>query len=176
MNSLINIVLMQLNWFACVLGAAKQMPWLGVGVSIAVASWHLLRCAQPWREIQLMLAAVILGFALDSALTTAGVISFTAGTLITGFTTPWMLGLWLGFATTLNSSLRWLMSRPAIAVLFGAIGGPLAYWSGAKLGAITLTNTISSVIFISLEWALGMAALVLVVRFVEHQSPRQVSA
>ncbi|MEK9940662.1 MAG: DUF2878 family protein, partial [Methylotenera sp.] len=31
---IINFVLFQLAWFACVLGAANSQPWLGVGVTL----------------------------------------------------------------------------------------------------------------------------------------------
>jgi len=43
----------------------------------------------------------------------------------------------VNLATTLNVSMAWLRGRYALAAIFGAFGGPLAYYSGAKLGAMT---------------------------------------
>ena len=168
MATLINIALMQVSWFACVLGAANDLPWTGVLVSLAVVAWHLLRTAQPRRETTVLLSALVVGFALDSALASSGLMTFKSGTLIAGLTTPWMLSLWLGFATTLNASLRWLMTRPLFAVLFGAGGGPLAYWSGAKLGAIGLNNAALGLLCIGLGWASAMWFFVLLAKRIGH--------
>ena len=44
----------------------------------------------------------------------------------------WIATLWVAFAMTLQHSLQWLMARPLAAVLFGAIGGPLAYWGASR--------------------------------------------
>jgi len=164
MNALVNLLAMQISWFACVLGAAHQLPWLGVFVALAVVALHLLRSAQRRVELQLIISALLMGLVIDSALAGGGWIGFTSGTLMAGVTTPWMLGLWIAFATTLTSSLNWLMLRPPLAVLFGAIGGPAAYWSGAKLGALTLTQAAPALAAIGACWAVAMAIFVVLVR------------
>jgi len=177
MAKLINIALMQVSWFACVLGAANDLPWTGVLVSLAVVAWHLLRAAQPRKETTLLLSALAVGFVLDSALASSGLMTFKSGTVIAGLTTPWMLSLWLGFATTLTVSLRWLMTRPPFAVLFGAVGGPLAYWSGARLGAIELNGAAPGLLCIGLGWASAMWLFVLLTKRLGHVSAiRQVPA
>ena len=43
----------------------------------------------------------------------------------------WILCLWAAFALTLTRSLAWLMRRPWLAALLGALGAPLAYASAA---------------------------------------------
>lgn len=170
MKTLLNIVLMQAAWFACVLGAANGLPWLGVIVAVAVSAWHLATATRPRSEAMLLGASLVIGFLFDSALATASSISFASGVIVKGLTTVWMLGLWLSFATVLTSSLRWLLSRPPLAILFGAIGGPMAYWSGAKLGAITLGPTPGSVIAIGVCWALAMGIFILLTRHVSRVS------
>jgi hypothetical protein len=40
-----------------------------------------------------------------------------------------------------------------VAIIFGAVGGPLAYLGAAKLGAVTLAGT-SSYIALSIGWAI----------------------
>jgi hypothetical protein len=70
-----------------------------------------------------------------------------------------MVSLWMAFATTLNHSLRWLASRPWVAALAGAIGGPLAYLAGAKLGALTLAAPTPALILIAGLWAVAMGLL-----------------
>jgi uncharacterized protein DUF2878 len=70
-----------------------------------------------------------------------------------------MLSLWIAFATTLNHSLRWLMTRPVGAALAGALGGPLAYLAGARLGALTLVTPATTLAIIALLWMLAMVIL-----------------
>ena len=164
MATLINIAMMQIGWFACVLGAAHQLPWLGPVVSLPLVAWHVARSSQRDSELRLVLSALGIGLILDSALVNAGLIHFTSGSVLPGFTTPWMLTLWMGFAITLNHSLKWLMNKSTLAVVFGLIGGPLAYWSGAKLGAMTLGAVWPSLIAIGLGWALAMGLFVVVLR------------
>lgn len=65
----------------------------------------------------------------------------------------WILGLWLAFSTILNVGLRWMHGRYLVAILFGAIGGPLAYMGAEKLGAVILHGN-SSYIVLSIGWAI----------------------
>ena len=68
------------------------------------------------------------------------------------FSPPWMIGLWLNFAATLNQSLGWLHGRPLLAALFGAIGGPLAYYGGARLGATETLPGIEGMVLLAIGW------------------------
>ena len=60
--------------------------------------------------------------------------------------------LWMIFAITINHSLVWLKNRKTLTIFFGAIGGPLAYLAGEKLGAITIVDPLS-IVLLSLGWA-----------------------
>jgi len=63
------------------------------------------------------------------------------------------------FATTLNFSLNWLKTRSLIAIILGAISGPLAYWGGSKLGALKIIEPSGAMIYLSLGWAIVVPAL-----------------
>ena len=67
--------------------------------------------------------------------------------------------MWGVFATTLNLSLRWLKGRWFIAILSGAIAGPLAYYAGARLGGVVFTEQMTALIALSLGWAVLMPLL-----------------
>ncbi|MGB5202220.1 MAG: DUF2878 domain-containing protein, partial [Sedimenticolaceae bacterium] len=71
----------------------------------------------------------------------------------------WIVAMWMGFATTLNVSLGWLKGRYWLAALFGAVGGPLAYLAGAKLGGITLISSEAALTALALGWATIMPLL-----------------
>jgi hypothetical protein len=104
-------------------------------VALPILLWHLRAAVRPGREVLLLVAAGVLGLVLDSALVLAGRLAFAEGVLVPGLAPYWMVTLWVLFATTFNRSLRWLRGLLPLAALLGAVGGPLAYLAGARLGA-----------------------------------------
>ena len=154
MPLLFNFLAFQIGWFACVLGGANGLPWLGTGIALAIVAWHLTRAVRPGQELLLVLSAATFGALFDSLLVALGWIAYPSGTLIVGTAPHWIVALWMLFAITLNVSLAWLKRRPLVAVLFGAIGGPLAYLGGAKLGALVLVNMTPALIALAIGWAI----------------------
>ena len=73
--------------------------------------------------------------------------------LVEGAAPYWMVALWALFATTLNVSLRWLRARPWLGALLGALGGPAAYYAGARLGALELATAGAGLGAIAIGWA-----------------------
>ncbi len=150
----VNFVLFQIGWFACVLGAAKQMPWLGFATVIAIFFWHLSQAKQAKKELQLLLITLIIGGTFDQIMLNHQLVSYQAHGWTNTIVPVWILALWAEFVTVLNVSLRWMRDRWLIAILFGAIGGPLAYMGAEKLGAVTLNHLPVSYIVLGLGWAI----------------------
>lgn len=157
---IINFVLFQIGWFACVIGAAKQLPWLGVVVVIGIIIWHLTQAKQAKKEVQLLLITLVIGGVFDQIILNHQLITYQAHGWSNSqdwhnlIVPVWILALWAEFVTVLNVSLRWMRGRTVIAVLFGAIGGPLAYMGAEKLGAVTLNHLPISYIALSVGWAI----------------------
>lgn len=149
---IINFILFQIAWFACVLGAANAMPWLGVAVTAFSLIWHLYQAKQAKPEALLMLIALIIGASFDQVMLSSNLIEYAHHGWNASIVPVWILALWLGFVTALNVSLRWMHGRKLVAILFGAIGGPLAYWSASKFGAVSLLS-MNSYIALSIGWA-----------------------
>jgi hypothetical protein len=156
---LINLAASEAGWFACVSGAANGMPWIGPLVVLALVAMHLRLVKRPGPEIRLMVSAVVIGLVADSLLVTLGLVSYSAGTWIDGMAPYWILAMWAMFATTLNVSMKWLRNRNALSAAFGAVGGPLAYLAGEKLGAITFEEPVFAMIALAVIWALAMPLL-----------------
>lgn len=165
-RKLLNAVLFQAAWFAAVLGAAKGLPWLGPLAMLPVLGVHLALTDDRQGEFKLLLVAGILGFLYDTTLVAAGVFTPVQQLLPRPLSPPWMVSLWLNFAATLNVSLGWLRERYLLATLFGAIGGPLAYYSGAKLGATETLPTTSGMLILALGWGMMTPLLVRVAKMV----------
>jgi len=164
MPVLINFIAFQIGWFACVLGAAWGWPWAGIGIALAIVTWHLSRVAQPRQELVLVGAAAVVGVLWDSLLPLLGWIRYPNGMLVTNTAPLWMVTLWMLFATTLNVSLAWLKNRLWLAIPFGALGGPLAYLGGEKLGALELVEPMAALAALAIGWALLTPALLWLAR------------
>ena len=162
LNLMINVVALQLAWFACVLGAANDLPWLGVPAVAVVLLIHANLVVEPLKEMRLVLFALVLGAVFDSLLMASGWISYRNGIIMPGLAPVWILAMWAQFATTLNVSMAWLKGRPLLAALTGAVGGPMSWIAGAKLGAIELIEPTEAVIALAVGWAIAMPLLMAV--------------
>lgn len=160
----LNIVLFQLGWFACVLGAANGYASEGAIAAALIVAFHIARAARPPAEAALAAIAAALGLAFESLLVQAGWVRFDAGVLLEGAAPYWMVALWALFATTLNESMRVLQARPWIAALFGAIGGPLAYYAGARMGALYFVQPVALLSALAVGWAVATPLLLSLAR------------
>ena len=160
MKIVINFLLFQLAWFACVLGGANATPWIGPLVVLGVVVYHLSHTPVPRAEAALLLVTGSIGAIFDSALVSTGWLAYTSGQWFATMAPYWIIAMWIAFATTLNVSLTWLRGRMALAVAFGAIGGPLAYYAGARLGGVTLLDPVLALSALAAGWAMITPLLV----------------
>jgi len=171
MHKVINAVLFQVAWFAAVLGTARGMPWLGPVTMAPVLAVHLALAENRRGELKLLLAAGLVGFIFDTALVSAGIFTPLHHVFPPPFSPPWMICLWVNFAATLTVSMAWLQQRYALASLFGSIGGPLAYYSGAQLGATEAMPTASGLALLALGWGMMTPLLVWLARLFSNKQP-----
>jgi hypothetical protein len=157
----LNVALFQAGWFACVLGAARGAPWLGPLVVLAAAALHLRVARRPLLELYLLLSAAALGLLVDSLLLSSGWLEYPNGLWLAGFAPYWIVAMWMLFATTLNVSLAWLHGRLVLAALLGAVGGPLSYLAGEKLGGIYLLQPVAALAALAIAWAIAMPTLMM---------------
>lgn len=149
---LLNAALFQVAWFAAILGAAGGKAWLGPLVLVPVLTINLVMASDRRGELKLWAVAGIVGFLFDTALVAAGVFTPRLYLFPYPFSPPWMIGLWIGFAATLNQSLGWLHGRPLLAALLGAVGGPLTYYGGARLGATETLPGTAGLVILAIGW------------------------
>ena len=67
--------------------------------------------------------------------------------------------MWLGFAATVNHSLRWLDGKWIFAFLLGAVFGPLSYLAGLKFGAINFQISVFTIVILALVWGIVIPLL-----------------
>ena len=165
----LNYALYQTGWLAAVVGAARGYPWVGMGVATVLAGAHIALARQRRSELVLVIVAGATGLVVDSTQVHFGLITFPAGGLVPWLCPPWIVVMWMQFATTFRFSLEWLLGRPVAAAAFGAIGGPLAYMVGDRLGAVVLGEPrTTALLVLSSLWAVAVPALV---TFAGRESP-----
>jgi len=158
-RNLINFVAFQLAWFACVLGGPRDRVTAGTLAVVAVVALHLAMAPRPGPEARLVAIVTAIGLGWDSLIVSLGLMSYPAGTFAPGVAPLWILAMWALFATTLNLSMGWLKGRPWLAVAFGAVGGPLAYVAGKKLGGVEMGEPVLALLAQGLGWAVMMPLL-----------------
>ena len=147
MRQLINVAIYQLIWFLCVLlgdrGGLIALPLLGL---------HVAHSSSPPADLKMMGFLLPAGIVIDGTLCTAGFFSFPAPAHPIPF---WLAVVWLALGTLPHHSLAWMQNRLLLSALFGAIGGPLAYWAGVRLGAASFNlPLLPSLLILSLVWGL----------------------
>lgn len=163
MKNLVNLAAFQLGWLACVLGAAQGAPWFGPPAVAALVGGQAAIFGRPPSGWPALAVAALIGYAADSALVLAGLLSFPPHAALGAPAALWMTALWVNFAATLDGALGWLRGRPLTAALLGAVGGPAAYGAGERLGAVELSDP-SAPAWVALEWALATPILILLAR------------
>lgn len=159
----LNLVAYQCAWFACVLGAAYSQPGVGIAVALAAILLHLMAARAPRRELALVAVAAAMGALFESGLTASGWARAVNPLL--------MVVLWAVFATTLNVALRPLRGRYLLCALLAAVGAPLAYHAGSRLGALELVNAIPALLLISAGWAVLLPLMMRAARRLDGVAP-----
>ncbi len=146
MNWIVNISIYQVSWFICVLGG-NRLAW----VPLLLLAAHL--CMTPCLRGDIVMIATLFlaGLVIDGTLVKMGFFTFSsAGQIIIPY---WLAVIWLILATLPNHSLKWLKQRLLLSAVFGALGGPLAYWAGARLGAADFNWPLwQSLLLLAIVW------------------------
>jgi len=147
MNVLLNILIYQVIWFLCVIGETR-----GAILALPLLGLHLYFSQNRKADLQLMAAFLVAGLIIDGSLHGVGFFRFEAPARPIPF---WLIVVWLALATLPHNSLSWLKGRPFLSALFGAAGGPLAYWAGVRLGVADFNwPLLPSLLLLAVIWAL----------------------
>lgn len=157
------LVAHQATWFTAVIAAGTGLTWPGVVAVALFCAWRLAVSHHVRLEIRLGVLALGIGLLLESLWTGSGLLAYsTSGP--TGGVPAWILALWVGFALTVVPLLGMLHARPVMAALFGALGGPLAYWgAGQGWGSVQFAEPHAlSLLAVAAGWAAAMPMLTMI--------------
>ena len=173
MVKILNFVLYNLAWFACVLSlGAPERWWWGPAAVAPVVIWHLL-ASDHWRRDAVAIAlASALGPVIDTVLLNAGLIHLPASVQQPlGWLPPgpmWLL--WPAFATLFYCSLRWITDRYLLLAACSLVGGPMAYFTASNLMARFGfgPGLWPALALIGVIWALGLPAMLYLINRVNR--------
>ena len=155
----VNLIVFQVGWLLCVLGGANEQPLAGTLVVVAAIMLHLALAQRSMPEALLIATVAFIGFIWDSWLVAWGLMHYPSGNLAPGFAPYWIVAIWALFATSLNLSMAWLQERPWLAALFGAIGAPLAFFAGERLGGVQMSDPALALGAQAIGWAVLLPLL-----------------
>lgn len=162
MNIWANIIGFQLVWLAAVAGAGQGLWWAGLPVLALFAAWQYRVSRVPRADCKLVLLAALLGFGVDSAFASAQWLEYSSAQPWPLLAPIWIVVLWMGFALTLNHSMTFLRGRYLLAMLLGALSGPVAYLVAERVwGAVRIDTPQGPVLLaLALAWAIVTPLLV----------------
>ena len=151
----------QMVWFAAVIGAEHGLPWPGLVGMLIYASIQISLTGNVKTHLSLMAAAIVMGCMVDGGLAYSGLAHYGAPWPSPSFAPLWIVSLWATFSLTFTISLDYLQKRLWVAVLFGAIGGPVAYMSASRgFHVVTFTDPIwRGLFFLGAGWAIATPIL-----------------
>ncbi|RUO62263.1 DUF2878 domain-containing protein [Pseudidiomarina insulisalsae] len=129
LRRIIGLLWFDLVWF-CTVAGRNDWLWLAVPMILVQIYISSKRPGFSWLLFGKLLA---MGLVLESFVAASAILDFTGGWL-----PLWLIGLWLGFAAMVTTTLDWLAGRYVIAGLIGLGSGPLTYAIGVRLGAAEL--------------------------------------
>jgi len=163
LSIIVNAILFQITWFACVIGSTYNLILPGALACMALFIWQWSPKRRHPTDGLLVITSIILGLSVDSLWLQLELFSFTYQWPIEGVAPAWIIILWIGFALTINHSLGWLKMHPLLPALMGLIGGPLSYLAGAKLGAMNYqADHLLICASLGIVWAIALTLLYLI--------------
>jgi hypothetical protein len=161
---LLNFVLFQLAWFACVILAARGQQWLGIAAIAAAVAVYLWLAPRKLPAVQLLLVVTAIGLVWECLVLATGWMHYASAWSVAWLAPAWIVAMWTLFGTLLNVSLRWLRGRTWLSVLFGLVGGPMADYGGVKLGAVFWSAPVNAILLQGLGWAVLTPILISLAR------------
>ncbi len=162
------------------MGAANGWPVAGLAAAVITIALHLVLSSNPLAQTKFIVFVTCVGLLVESTLTYAGFTRFVTFLVSTAYSLPpplppvWLLAMWAAFATIVTVSLTWLQTKPILAFLLGAVGGPLAYIAGERLGAMTLLEPrIMSIAALAFAWGIVTVLLVKAGAKIQQHDTRQ---
>lgn len=152
-----NVLGVQLAWFACAYGAIIGVPTVGVIACLLVMGVNFALTREHRTFLCLSLLLGFYGFLAESMLACNGIIKYSSPFPVQGLAPLWIVTLWMAFAGLIYPTFGWLINRPIGAAMLGAFMAPWSYYAAARLGALELSEPVlMPLVAIAAMWAVAL--------------------
>lgn len=161
MMVIISIILLNLLWFASVLGAANQLIWPAFLVLFVLLVVSFIYEDIDRKDAKVILFSLFFGILCDGFLNVSGLVIYNNVLFNFEVLPPiWIMLLWIGFGVSIKSGLQWLLNAPMLGALFMAVGAPLSYYSASQLNAVKFSDTLEAMTVVGVAWLLYFVGIV----------------
>ena len=158
-----------LVWFICIYCATLGWVWSCWSLMTLFGLWLL--SYQPLWSFRCALMIMAYGMCFDSLYVFFDLYHFPHHAQMITPSPLWLASFWFSFSALLTSSLRWIFTHRWIALSLGALGGPLSYLGGERMGGMLFPTPITmSVILLGGGWMFSMLLIEWTIYRLESQS------
>ena len=167
---LIDFILFQVAWFACVLATRTDFPHALPLAGLFLVLVRVVGTKRFRQALPFLSACAVIGVIGDSVLVELGFLHFEP--YLNLFGAPlWMVALWLNFGLMVHPLFSWFVKSCPRALIGFSVGGVIAYYSGEKLEVLNLPMGWKSALAVGAEWGIaGMVLRFLQVRFANGEN------
>ncbi|MBQ0752770.1 MAG: DUF2878 domain-containing protein [Gammaproteobacteria bacterium] len=158
-----NFVLLHALWLAAVFGAASGTNAWAASVLVVMLLFGMMFSRHRRSDVVMVFAGVFVGVIFESLLIHSKLIEYKL-MLHEDLPPLWILALWMGFSQSFNYSLRWLMPRPVLAAVLGAVMSVISVLSGIHIGAADSPYPILLAVVYGAVWACVVPLLAVTAR------------
>lgn len=140
----------QLGWFALIF-------WQNLALVPVAMYWCYGLWCLTLRQRLAVLIILLIGLCIDALLIQRNILQFVSAQGVELMGLPlWFIALWAIFALASVEFMASVLTKPWLAAVLGASGGPLSYYSGAALsgGALQFPSGMWSAVCLIVVWAL----------------------
>lgn len=160
-NRVFSTIFFYFAWTLCLYEASISHTYYSLLLIIGFISYYFYFSSNRKADLLLVMIVLTLGPLSDILYVQLGVLNYHSQLQDSFFFPPWwVFSLWALFAVNIHL-FAWLVNRWFLAVLFGAIGGPLSYLSAIRIGSASILMPLPIVLLlIAFLWALFFPALI----------------
>lgn len=155
-HKIVNAILYQGGWFACMLSSHLL---IGILITVVMLVLHLWQADAMGRETCFITLCASLGYGIDYVFHLTNNLNLCLNTNNSFY----LFIIWILFITTLRSSLSFTLNKKRYALSLGLLA-PLAYLIGQNLGRVHYTG-LSSILLHTFSWG----ALMIFIYTLKHK-------
>jgi hypothetical protein len=158
LQTILNTILFQLMWFSTIKLASLDLELIATLPGLLIGGYFVYQqnvSISHRTKLRWGLGGIIMGIVVEGAFINFGLFHPISPPYL--IIPVWLLSLWFSLFTLLPIELDKILISPTKSAIFGLVGAPISYISGANLGAMNLGSDVSQVVALTgCGWGVSM--------------------